>query len=86
MKKLTQKQRIVNRLLKVGSISRNECLRVYISRLGAIICDLTKEGWQFETKNENGDYVYKVVRSPFQMVTRTLGNGEIIKTYQLTEK
>ena len=80
MKNPTQKERIIKRLLSVGQISRNECLRNYISRLGAIICDLTKEGWEFDTKNVQGDYVYYVTKTPYKTITRTLSNGETIKT------
>lgn len=82
MKNPTQKQRIVKRLLATGKISRNECLKNYISRLGAIICDLTKEGWEFETKNVNGDYVYTIKVTPYKQVTRTLENGEKIINYE----
>jgi hypothetical protein len=80
MKNKTQKQRVETKLLRDGFITRNECLRVYISRLGAIICDLTKEGWEFETKFVDGDYQYKMVKSPYKTVTRTLSNGEQIVT------
>lgn len=80
MKNQTQRQRVERRLLDVGQISRNECLRNYISRLGAIICDMTKDGWQFETKNVNGDYVYYLVKCPYQIIKRTLSDGRIIES------
>lgn len=80
MKNQTQRQRVEKRLLDVGQISRNECLRNYISRLGAIICDMTKDGWQFETKNVNGDYVYYLVKCPYQIIKRTLSDGRIIES------
>lgn len=76
--KVTQKDRVVKRLKDVGQITRNECLRNYISRLGAIICDLTKEGWSFDTKNVKGDYVYVVTKAPYRKVTYTLPTGETI--------
>ena len=44
MANLTQKQWVLNRLETNGYITRNECLRNYISRLGAIIADLKKDG------------------------------------------
>lgn len=75
---MTQKDRVVKRLKAFGRISRNECLRNYISRLGAIICDLTKEGWEFDAKNVKGDYVYIATRMPFKTVTYTLPTGETI--------
>lgn len=64
----TQEQRIVGKLRKDGFITRNEALRNYVSRLGAIICDLTKKGWLFNAefvKTPNGkDYRYDVIKSP----------------------
>lgn len=80
MKNKTQKQRVETKLLRDGFITRNECLRNYISRLGAIICDLTKEGWEFETKFVDGDYHYKMVKSPYRQLTRTLADGQQIVT------
>jgi hypothetical protein len=83
MKKPTQKQRVERRLLQYGSISRNECLNVYISRLSGIIQLLEQEGWVFDTSNQNKqDYIYRVVSSPYKPVIRTLSNGEQIKTYE----
>lgn len=84
--KNTQEQRVTNRLLKVGSITRNECLGTYpcISRLGAIICDLKQKGWDFETKDTGKDYVYTVVKSPYKVVKRVLSNGEVIVTHEKT--
>jgi len=62
----SQKNWVKTQLELNGKITRNKCLRNFISRLGAIICDLKKEGYQFETfyeKTENGkDYVYKLKR------------------------
>lgn len=57
---------IKSRLKKTGRITRNQCLRRYISRLGARINDLKKEGWGFRgyyKKTRNGmDYVYEMIR------------------------
>lgn len=58
MKNLTQKQWVLNRLLENGYITRNECLRNYISRLGAIIADLKADGYDF-------DAGYIEVQTPF---------------------
>ena len=49
MKKQTQREWVLERLKQNGSITRNECLRNYITRLGAIICNLTNEGYQFDS-------------------------------------
>lgn len=50
----------MDKLKQDGEISRNYCLRNYISRLGARINDLKKMGFEFETENRDGDYVYKL--------------------------
>lgn len=52
-----------------GYISRNHCLKNYISRLGARIDDLKKEGWEFrpetvKTANGGKDFVYYVKSKP----------------------
>lgn len=47
----TQIQKVMQTLLDKGQISRNECLRNYISRLGAIIFFLKEQGWDIQ-----GDY------------------------------
>lgn len=59
------------RLQETGEISRNECLRNYVSRLGARINDLKHLGWKFETEtrstvkpdgSKGKDFVYKLVK------------------------
>lgn len=65
--KETQLAFIVKQLKKNGYITRNQCLRNYISRLGARIIDLKKEGWQFMAGfMKNGDYRYQVIKRPRQ--------------------
>lgn len=80
MKNKTQKERVIGQLLKVGYISRNACLKNFISRLGAIICDLTKEGWEFDAKNVDGDYVYYIVKTPYKTASYKLSDGRTIET------
>lgn len=82
--KLTQRQRVEKRLLEVGYVTRNQCLSTFpaITRLGAIICDMTKDGWEFTTENKNGDYKYILQKCPYRTVTRTLSNGQQITTLQ----
>src|ERR1043165_1889781 len=46
-----------------GYVSRNWCLLRFITRLGARICDLRAEGYEFTTSFEGGDYVYKIGRA-----------------------
>ena len=60
--KKTQIERVKFKLRRDGFITRNEALSVYISRLGAIICSLKKIGWDFETQEKGGDYVYILKR------------------------
>lgn len=64
----TQKLAIIAQLREKGSVSRNWALEGYISRLGAIICDLKNEGWEFTAgyveKNGGKDYVYIVTKDP----------------------
>ncbi len=64
--KLTQRQRIINRLREKGEVDNKSCILNGIWRLGAIICDLRKEGYEFETDYEEGskNYVYKLIKSP----------------------
>ena len=66
--KRTQLDWVVSELKTKGKVSRNEALKNYISRLGSIICNLNKAGYNLKGKNErtqNGygrglDYVYRI--------------------------
>jgi len=62
---MSQKERILNQLKKNGYITRNQCLKNYISRLGARIKDLKNEGYIIEGKNiktqYGEDYIYYLV-------------------------
>lgn len=49
---------------ETGQISRNECLRMFISRLGAIICMLKKEGMNITGEWKEGDFIYKLKDVP----------------------
>jgi hypothetical protein len=60
--KQSQKQWVIAQLKANGEITRNQCLSRYISRLGAIACDLKAEGWELEAFSREGDYVYKLVK------------------------
>lgn len=62
--KKTQRMWVEEQLLETGEISRNYCLANFISRLSAIIQDLEADGWVFETRKREGDYVYKLVDRP----------------------
>jgi hypothetical protein len=59
----TQKEFVKQHLIKYGEISRNFCIREkYITRLGALVCDLTKEGMVIKGKDKKTiwgkDYIY----------------------------
>lgn len=60
----TQRTWVEEQLLANGEVSRNQCLQQFISRLGAIICDLKAEGWDITPSRRNGDYVYTLVSTP----------------------
>ena len=82
MSRQTQAQFVINRLRQRGQISRNECLQNYITRLGAIICDLKEDGWTFSAsyiRNDHGgrDYVYFLQNSPFKKVEYRV-EGELV--------
>jgi len=62
--KKTQKEIIRKKLLRDGFITRNWCLQRYISKLGARINDLKKEGLEIcgrivQTKTGT-DYIYNI--------------------------
>jgi hypothetical protein len=63
--KKSQLKIIRDKLIKTGIVSRNWCLKRYISRLSARIADLKNAGYLItgsNKKTKNGlDYVYKLV-------------------------
>lgn len=85
--KKTQREIVIDELRKQGCITRNLALKLYITRLGAIINDLKKEGWEFESyyhKIEHGnDYVYKVKKavtpSPINKILNEWRNDQKLK-------
>jgi hypothetical protein len=62
----TQSDWTINQLETYGFVTRNTALKNYISRLGAIICDLKKADWKIKgeyVKTPNGkDYKYTVIK------------------------
>lgn len=60
----TQREMILQKFKVDGYVTRNWALQRFCSRLGAIICDLNKEGYDITGENmrtEYGkDYVYKM--------------------------
>ena len=66
--KKTQRKFVIDKLLTDGFISRNYCLKNYISRLSAIILNLKEEGWEIEGKWVDNDFYYDVKGSPLKKV------------------
>ena len=64
----SQKEKIIEQLKINNYVSRNWCLKNYISRLGAIIWQLKKEGWDFNANffkyNGGKDFRYYVIKMP----------------------
>ena len=65
----TQEKWVIEQLLASREVTRNQCLRNYISRLSAIIQDLEEAGWQFTAHRRDGDFVYKLVMAPDRVIT-----------------
>lgn len=61
---MSQLKKIKAELDSKGYVSRNWCLKNYISRLSAIIFNLKEDGYDFETFEKDGDYIYKVINKP----------------------
>lgn len=83
----TQKTWVEKILNQHGEISRNFCLQNYVTRLGAIIHELNREGWEITgryRKNGTGkDFVYFSDKSPYKKVVRTVrGVGTQIVSYE----
>lgn len=65
MKEFTQREIVLNELNTQGFVSRNWCLAHHISRLGAIVCNLKKEGVSLEARRgerRSDDYKYILIK------------------------
>jgi hypothetical protein len=85
--KQSQEEWVIKQLNLNGFISRNFALQNYISRLGAIICNLTKEGWEFEgkyVKSKSGkNFVYYLLKTPqTKTIYKVVGMDKEIATYK----
>lgn len=82
--KTTQLNKIKKILLETGEVSRNHALSIFISRLGAIICDLKSEGYEFITERRGGDYIYKLKDKPKvrKVIPEYDSKGNIIRVYE----
>lgn len=81
MTKQSQKDFVISQLNQTNEISRNLCLKNYITRLGAIVFQLKEDGYEFKTVwrenlkpdgTKGKDFVYKVTRHPGQLSDDTL--------------
>ncbi len=79
MKKPSQKDKVLKLMREQGFVTRNWALQNYISRLGAIMCDLKDEGVNFEAKNDDGDYRYTLLDKPKEKIVYRV-NGEVVST------
>ena len=65
---MTQTQKIIEQLEDKGFVTRNWALQNYISRLGALILFLKKDGWVFTqeyTETPYGkDFTYTLISKP----------------------
>lgn len=62
--KQTQVDRVKQRLISNGFITRNECLRNRITRLAAIMDILKKRGWEYTAEDKDDDYIYTLITKP----------------------
>jgi hypothetical protein len=86
--KLSQRKWVEEQLKENGEITRNQCLKNYISRLGAIICDMKADGWKIEPTRRGSDYVYTLVDTPKKAVwlheEKVLTDGSRVRVPKLT--
>lgn len=82
--KLSQKERILKQLREHGKISRNACLKNYISRLSAYILEFKNEGMDIEAKEVDGDYVYYLLDKP--EILHFYSGGELVATKKIWRK
>lgn len=79
MKKPSQKDKVLKLMREQGFVTRNWALQNCISRLGAIVCDLKKDGMDIEAKWKDGDYEY-VLRDRPKATEVYKVNGQVVAT------
>ena len=79
-KQQSQKEFVKQELVKNGFITRNKCLRNYVSRLSAIIFLLKEEGFEFETKFVENKTTYGTERD-FVYFWKNQKDGRLETTY-----
>ena len=81
MGKQSQKDFVKNELKLHGFITRNKCLRNYISRLSAIIFVLRDEGFEFETKFVENQTAYGSTENDFVYSWSNRQEGDVKTTF-----
>ena len=79
-KKKTQKEFVKAELAKKGFVTRNNCLRNYITRLSAYIFELKDEGFEFETKSVEEQTLYGM-QNDFVYFWKNQSEGKLETTY-----
>ena len=82
--KKSQEQFVIDCLRARGEVTRNEALRNYISRLGAIIYNLNREKWvikgEYRKYSGGKDFVYTLISEPpksnYQIMHERYRSGE----------
>jgi len=63
---MTQREKTIEKLLGDGVVDNFWAIKNYILRLGAIICDLSKDGWEFSREygeeSNRKNYFYTVTK------------------------
>jgi hypothetical protein len=89
MKKISsQKIKVKQLISEQGFIGRNQCLAIFITRLGAIAHELESEGYVFEAgyTQDRKDYRYTLKSKPhvpvIKIVEKIDSNGKITRIAQ----
>lgn len=93
---MTQKERVIARILEVGYVDNFWAIDNFMLRLGAIIYDLQKENWEFAERkfgehSHRKNYYYYVSKTPKGITKpnfgeepiKIIGRGEGIVVYQV---
>ncbi len=78
----TQISRVLRTLKETGVASRNQFLDLQydkITRLGAVVCLLRKQGYDITTQETKNDTIYSL--KPKGIKTLYVEGGEVIKKY-----
>ena len=76
---MSQKTLVLKQMRETGFVTRNYCLSMFpaITRLGAIVCDLKKDGMDIEASHKDGDYEYRLLDKPKEVIEYRV-RGELV--------